>query len=221
MNEIKNYENLRNALDDVLDEDKDYVLIRHTFPAGEAVGEHFHPNVNEYLLFDSGSFEVTVDFEKKMIDALPGVSVIHFPKGYIHGLRCLSDMSYYVLRDGKDEIIYLDDVLKRKEILEPHKDPCGMLWELYNDENLSVSYDEVTGTARKHKHLRMDEKYKAAKGEGQVVIGDAVLDIREGGVVSIPKNAWHYLKKVGEKDFDVLVITHPKYDPSDMIFEDQ
>ena len=106
-----------------------------------------------------------------------------------------------------------------KNDIEPKTDPCGQLRELYNSENLSIAHDIVTGTSGKHMHKKMEEVYYIERGEGQLIIGDEVLDIREGDIIPIPKNTWHYLKKIEDNPLEVLVVTYPKYDPDDLILE--
>lgn len=106
-----------------------------------------------------------------------------------------------------------------KNEVKPKEDPCGALRELYNSRDLSIAYDVVTGTAGKHMHRKMEEVYYVEKGEGQLVIGEEILDIKEGDVIPIPKNTWHFLRKLEGKPLEVLVITHPKYDPNDLILE--
>jgi len=102
--------------------------------------------------------------------------------------------------------------------VKPIADPCGLLRELYSSENISIAHDTVLGEARSHRHERMEEIYYVEKGEGQLVIGGKTLDIREGDLIPIPKSVRHYLKP-GE-GLEVLVITHPRYDPNDLILED-
>lgn len=101
--------------------------------------------------------------------------------------------------------------------VEPIPDPCGALRELYKTTNLSIAHDTVERDATKHMHRVMEEVYYVEKGEGQLVVGDEVLDITEGDIIGIPLNTWHYLKKIEGKPFEVLVITHPCYDPDDFI----
>jgi mannose-6-phosphate isomerase-like protein (cupin superfamily) len=101
--------------------------------------------------------------------------------------------------------------------IKPEKDPCGLLRELYKSKNLSIAYVVVLGEAEKHMHRRMEEVYYVEKGEGKLVIGDKILDIKAGDVIPIPKNTWHHLKKLEGKPLEVLVITCPKFDPDDLI----
>lgn len=129
----------------------------------------------------------------------------------------MSDVSYDVLRSDADDTIYLSDVLKKRYSVKPKEDPCGLVWELYNEKNLGLAYFEITGTAREHKHLNTEEMYYVKRGEGNLVVDDKVLCIKKGDSIQIPKNAFHYLKKLRGKSLEVLVITHPRYDPNDFI----
>lgn len=213
-----NYPDLKTALSETMKEDKEYVLVRHDFPAGEIVGEHFHPNVDEWAFFSSGSFEAKVDFERETFTA-DGVSAIHFPKAHIHGLRCITDMSYLVLREADDKIIYLEDLIQGMNPSGFINDPCGMLWELYKDENMSLAYVRVIGPAKKHMHKIMQERYRTVKGNGEVQIGNDTICIPKGDSIEIPRNEWHCLRKATENPFELLVLTHPGYIPEDFITE--
>ncbi|MFH1752313.1 MAG: cupin domain-containing protein [archaeon] len=103
--------------------------------------------------------------------------------------------------------------------VKPKEDPCGLLRELYNSKNLSIAHDIVTGESKTHLHKEMEEVYYIEKGEGQIVIGKETISIKEGDIIPIPKNTWHYLKKP-EKILELIVITHPKFNPNDLILKE-
>jgi len=212
------YRFLREAINQIQKRDKEYVSVRHDLHARKFIPPHFHPSVGEWAVFDSfGRANVVVDFEKKLVNDPVGVLAVHFPKGHIHGLRSLSNISYLVVREGVDDTVYLNDVLKRKSSVEPIEDPCGLIWELYNKKNLGIAYVEVTGTAWEHKHRKLEERYYVKRGRGRLVINNKVLTIEKGDVVAIPQRSWHYLKKMKGNPLEVLVVTHPAYDPDDFI----
>lgn len=212
---VKTYESIEDALAATVRKEKEHILIQHKLTKGEAIGEHFHPAVDEWLILSSGRYDIRVDFENVAVPQ-EGVSVVHFPKGYVHGLTCLEGGSYFVVREGRDETFYLKDILKTRARVKPVNDTCGTLWELYNEGDLSVAYDVVTGTAGKHKHRILREKYRVEKGAGRLAIGNRIRDIKKGDVITIPRNIWHQLIK-GKGKLEVLVITHPKYDSHDQI----
>lgn len=213
------YPDLKTALRQIIKDEKDYTLIRHDLCAGEVIGEHFHPCTDEWIFFESGRFEALLDFEKHTVTAGTGASALYFPKAQVHGLKCLTDMSYFVLRNENNKIIYLDELINGMNPNGFINDPCGMLWELYKEENMSLAYVRVTGAAKKHKHKVMQEKYRAEKGKGELQIGSSTISIAKGDSVAIPRNEWHYLKKATENPFEILVLTHPGYMPSDFITE--
>jgi mannose-6-phosphate isomerase-like protein (cupin superfamily) len=112
------------------------------------------------------------------------------------------------------------ELIANRKNIEPHEDPCGLMWELYHSDNMSIAYIEVTGRAKRHKHEVMEEIYYIEKGEGQLIVGDETLILQKGDIFSIPKNTWHYLNKIEDTPFEVLVVSHPRYNPDDFITED-
>lgn len=213
------YPNLKTALRQIIKHEKDYTLIRHDLCAGEVIGEHFHPHADEWIFFDSGKFEVTIDFERHAVTAGKGASALYLAKAHVHGLKCVTDMSYFVLRNENDKIIYLEELINQMNPNSSINDPCGMLWELYKDDSMSLAYVRVTGQAKKHRHKIMQEKYRAEKGKGELQIGNDAICLAKGDSIAIPRNEWHYLKKATESLFEILVLTHPGYLPEDFIAE--
>ena len=98
---------------------------------------------------------------------------------------------------------------------------CGLLWELYSNPDLSIAYAEIKEKSRIHKHQKMKEVYRIEKGKGRIffnkIYGGMVLG--KGEYVRIPDNTFHHIEQVGKKPLEVLVITHPRFDPSDIIEE--
>ncbi|MBU4069881.1 MAG: hypothetical protein KJ646_02775 [Nanoarchaeota archaeon] len=97
MIEIKEYKNREEALEQILMLDQDYTLIRHNFEKGEIIELHKHP-VDEWVVFNSGKCDVTLGMESKIIEAKEYTLAIYLPKNENHRLRCLTDISYWVLR---------------------------------------------------------------------------------------------------------------------------
>ena len=110
---IRRYRHLREAIDDIQKVDKEYVSVRHKLPAGKVVDNHFHPNIEEWVIFDSiGKARLSLDFERVNICDPIGVMAVHVPKGYIHSLKPLTDISYLVVRNRSGYPIELKDMLK-------------------------------------------------------------------------------------------------------------
>lgn len=108
------------------------------------------------------------------------------------------------------------NIINRKNI-KPIEDACGQLQELYSSDNLSLSYSVITDSSRPHKHLNTEEVYYVVKGKATLKIGDALSRIESGDVIPIPKNEYHGIQDV-EETIEMVVVTHPKYDPDDVIY---
>lgn len=127
------------------------------------------------------------------------------------------------------DLIWEDKMMEKvnKNNVEPEEDPCGLRRDLYHSSNLSIAHFQITGQAEKHKHPEKsksgeerEEIYYVEKGEGEIVVNGETLSLKEGDIYPVSKNSWHYLKKVEGKPFEVLVISHPEYDPDDFITEE-
>ena len=106
---IEEYISLKEAIESLIKRDKDYVFVRHTLDAGEAIKPHCHPKANEFLVVDSGVLDVRLDWENKVLTPNGRVIVIHFPKRKKHSLKTLTPISYFVFRDREDETIYCEE----------------------------------------------------------------------------------------------------------------
>ena len=109
--------------------------------------------------------------------------------------------------------------IKNREDVEFVDDTCGTIQELYHSDNLSVAYVVVTGKAKSHMHKVMEEIYYVEKGRGKLYVGEECYQLRPGDIIPVPKNIYHHLEKTFDEDLEVMVITHPKYDISDVIEE--
>ena len=91
---------LKEALDNLTEEDADYTLIKHKLLENEEVKKHKHKNYNEWVILNYGRLEVIVDSERKTIDSngLSEICSIFFPKNKYHSAKALSKTDYYVLR---------------------------------------------------------------------------------------------------------------------------
>lgn len=110
-------------------------------------------------------------------------------------------------------------MIKNRLSVEAIDDTCGKIQELYHSENLSIAYVTVTGKAKSHLHRKMEEVYYIQKGRGKLYIGQECLYVITGDIIPIPKNQYHHLEKLSKEPLEVMVVTHPKYDLSDVIEE--
>jgi quercetin dioxygenase-like cupin family protein len=105
---IKNYKNLKEALEAVVKDDRDYILIRHTLKKGDEIKRHYHEKANEWLILDSGCVQVRIGGEEKEVRPKKGDTIsLRFRSISKHSLLAKSNLSYFVLRDKKDNSIYV------------------------------------------------------------------------------------------------------------------
>ncbi len=107
-------------------------------------------------------------------------------------------------------------IVNRKNI-KPIEDACGKLQELYNSDNLSLSYSVITDNSIPHKHKKMEEVYFIIRGKANLKIGKEIFTIEKGDIFSIPKNEYHSIQDV-KRTIELVVVTNPKFDPSDLIY---
>ena len=96
-------------------------------------------------------------------------------------------------------------------------DVCGKIEEMYNSDNLSLSVATITGKSEPHKHEKTEEVYFILKGQGTIYIDGESKEIGEGDLIPIPKNKFHHIEMVDNKTIELFVITHPKFDASDVL----
>ena len=104
-----------------------------------------------------------------------------------------------------------------KNSVKTIEDVCGVIRELYNSQNMSISLATITGISVPHMHKKMEEIYYVVKGRGKITIDGDSAKIKEGDLVSIPKNKFHYVETESNESIEVIVATHPKFDTMDVI----
>ena len=107
--------------------------------------------------------------------------------------------------------------IKNRANIKPIEDACEMLQEMYDSENMSISYATITDKAQPHKHLKMEEVYYVVRGKGKIKIGEEVSEIKSGDIIPIPKDVYHNICEV-EEPVELIVVTYPKYDINDLIY---
>ncbi len=107
--EVQHFKTLKEAIEHLTANDKNYILVRHTFPAGKIIKPHMHPDVNEWVILDAGEIEFSLDGEKQVVKPTDIVAVL-CPQRKFHSVRCISDVSYLVIRDGPSETVYTKQI---------------------------------------------------------------------------------------------------------------
>jgi hypothetical protein len=84
--------------------DGEYLIVNHSFKAGEAVSGHVHES-NEWVILPpkarpNDQCEITIGDESEIITLGPMVKVICIPAKKEHSFRAITAIPYIVLRDG-------------------------------------------------------------------------------------------------------------------------
>jgi mannose-6-phosphate isomerase-like protein (cupin superfamily) len=108
------------------------------------------------------------------------------------------------------------DIINRSSI-KPIQDACGKLQELYNSDNLSLSYAVIKENSKPHKHEKMEEVYYILKGKAKLKIEEELFPIKAGDIFGIPKGKLHSIQDI-EVPIELVVVTNPKFDPNDLLF---
>ena len=75
----------------------------------------------------------------------------------------------------------------------------------------------MSDNSRPHKHKKTEEIYFVIKGRAKLKVENKIFSIKAGDVFSIPKNRYHNVQDI-EETIELVVITHPKFDPNDLIY---
>ncbi|MFH1510352.1 MAG: hypothetical protein ABIF10_01570 [Candidatus Woesearchaeota archaeon] len=204
----------KEAEDRIMVPDKDYVSVRHVFPKNLVVGLHFHPYAYEWAIMDKGGYEFSVDFQKSIIKPNGSALVVCLPPARVHGLKCLEDVTYDVLRSVPDAIVNLNSLLQSRSSIRPKISNHGKVWHLYDAPSVSVYFVELVG-GEMHKHPNTSQMYRIKGGSAELVADEEIFQVRKGDVIDIPKNFCYMLTPRSGKPLESLILTYPKYDPTD------
>lgn len=111
--EIKWYRDRDMAIDAIIGEDQEFVVVRHIVAPGEVIKTHFHPKAMEWIIIHGGTAAISIkedgQIHRQHISAAKKAAAICIPKEYKHSLQNGdSTTAYLVIRDMDDEIIYCD-----------------------------------------------------------------------------------------------------------------
>lgn len=106
--EIKKYKNIKEAIERITRESKDYIFVRHVLRSGDKIRLHYHKKADEYIIIDNGKFKVRLEDKEKTFALEDEAIGIYLPKQQKHSLLALTKISYFVFRNLKDTTIYCD-----------------------------------------------------------------------------------------------------------------
>lgn len=111
--EIRWYHDRDAAIDAIIGEDLDFIVVRHIVSPGEVIKTHFHPEAREWIIIHGGTAKVSIkedgQIQRRHISATKKAAAICIPKKHKHSLQNGdSATAYLVIRDMADEIIYCE-----------------------------------------------------------------------------------------------------------------
>ncbi len=93
----------------------------------------------------------------------------------------------------------------------------GLTRLLSNNCN-SLSYVIQGFESKRHMHKKSDEIYLIVRGHGITYINDESKEIASGDRIVVPKGTYHYFERRGIDTFEMIVLSCPAFDSSDVSF---
>ena len=86
-------------------------------------------------------------------------------------------------------------------------------------DSLSSSYVIfIKKEVKKHKHVFHTEHVYVLEGEGELLLGDKLINVKKGDMIFIPKNTAHTLKVTSTTPVKIISIQSPYFDGKDRVF---
>lgn len=104
--EIQKFKNIKEAFNNILKKDEEFIVVKHSLFKGQGVKRHYHKKATEWLILDNGSLDVRSDDLRQTVTPNKNVLVIKFMVSSKHSVDAIDDCEYYVIRDFKDETYY-------------------------------------------------------------------------------------------------------------------
>lgn len=104
--EIQKFENIKQAFDNILKNDNEFIIVKHKLYKGQGIKRHYHKKATEWLILDNGSLDIRSDDTRKTVTPKNEVAVVKFMVSVKHSVEALKDSEYFVIRDYQDETYY-------------------------------------------------------------------------------------------------------------------
>ena len=100
---------------------------------------------------------------------------------------------------------------------------CGVITRLLNPDNVGLIDFNLThcfispgGESVAHYHRETSEFYICLRGKALINVGGVESSMSEGDCVFIPAFSEHEIINDTEDEFEILVVNHPQYNPTDV-----
>jgi mannose-6-phosphate isomerase-like protein (cupin superfamily) len=88
---------------------------------------------------------------------------------------------------------------------------------VYNDSVATSNVIWIKKEVRPHYHQSHTEQAYVIEGTGKMLLGNQILDVRAGDLITIPKGTIHALRVTSSTPMKVLTIHSPSFDGSDRV----
>ena len=89
---------------------------------------------------------------------------------------------------------------------------------LYSDSLASSFVIFIKKEVKKHKHISHSEHVYILEGEGEMLLGDKIIQVKKGDVIFIPKGTVHSFKTTSYIPAKIISVQAPYFDGKDRVF---
>ena len=173
-----------------------------------------------YLTIESSFDEVCEMFRVEKNDFLPIIN----EKKHIVNIVTRSQFNTLMLQDFKFDILYdfskLDNIPVEHEI---YNSPWGFYKTVFISEDCQVKVITIfpMGELSLQEHKKREEHWVVVKGNGEVILGESIINIYPGKYIYVPKGCKHKIINNSQKNIVVSEIQLGEYFGEDDIIRYQ
>lgn len=118
----------------------------------------------------------------------------------MHIISHYKNIDVYITRDGSEI----------RELMHPNK-------QGNKSQSLAEAIVKINQTTLLHHHIESEELYYIIQGEGEMTLGNELLQVKTGDTVCILPGVKHNIKNTGIDDLKILCCCSPAYSHDDTI----
>jgi len=89
--------------------------------------------------------------------------------------------------------------------------------KLSSDSNVTSILIWIKKEVKPHKHVMHSEHVYVLEGAGKLLLGEKIMEVKEGDLIYIPPNTVHALKVTSPTPMKVLSVQAPEFDGKDRV----
>lgn len=214
------------------------ISIAHvTVNPGEASNWHYHNTTTEIyfilegegILYESAMLQ---EPEKAWIADRNTLRVIHPSTAHKlknTGTTTLEHLVFALPPFNPDDVQMLKDTdieLKPQRLVCPSNPMTALdgilAYDLLSDEDskrldisLAVGILPARRKTHHHHHSRLDQVYFVTQGQGKMLLGQDIYEVKKDNLMMIPKNTGHNLENTTQDELFILRLSSPRYQESE------